>query len=236
MTASDLRQAQARRGVQAWSSFPASRQPRPLVLLFPAVRSAGFPDGQKKMAFLSGAIEAAAGFPGPLLQALRTPRARTSHAGSPLIVTTATLASAKFCTDRGWLQLPAWKVRAIDVSEPIWVLDPSISQQSWQPPAPYVPDWPGSTAVLKADGRTVTMTFAGSPYADYPDAEILESGAAIAIVPTPVFIPMHASTSYATEQSLPLVGQARQITVTLAEGLSGRVLLDNGGSPVMVTV
>jgi hypothetical protein len=98
-----------------------------------------------------------------------------------------------------------------------------------------VPDWPGGTAVLDADGRTLTMTFTGSPHADYPDAEIHESGAAVAIVPTPVLIPMHASNSGSTMRGLPLVGQARQITVTLAEALAGRVLLDDLGSPVMVT-
>lgn len=235
MTASDLRRERVWQGVRAWSGFPADRKPRPLVLLFPAVRSGGFPDGQKKIAFLRGAIEAAPGFPNPLLQALRSPRTRTDFAGPPLIVTTATLASTGYCTDRGRLQLPAWEVRANDVPEPIWVLDPSVSEQAWQPPAPYVPDWPGSTAVVEADGCTVTMTFTGSPYEDYPGAEILESGAAVAIVPTPVLIPMPASTSGAPVRGLPLVGQARQITVTLAEALAGRVLLDDLGSPVMVT-
>jgi hypothetical protein len=206
------------------------------VLLSPAVRSGGFPDGQKKMAFLRGAIEAAPGFPDPLLQALRSPRTPTDYGGPLLIVTTATPASTEYGTDRGPLQLPASEVRALDVPEPIWVLDPPVSRQAWQPPAPYVTDWPGSTAVLDADGRTLTMTFIGSPYEDYPGAEILESGAAVAIVPTPVLIPMHASNSgFTGPRALPLVGQRRQITVTLAEALAGRVLLDDLGSPVMVT-
>jgi len=187
------------------------------------------------MAFLHGAIEAAPGFPDPLLQALRSPWARTGYAGPPLIVTTASPASTKFCTDRGRLQLPAWEVRALDVPEPIWVLDPSVSGQSWQPPAPYVPDWPGSTAVVQTDGRTVTVTFTGSPYFDYPGAEILESGTAVAIVPTPVLNPAYASASGSTVRGLPLVGQARQITVTLAGALAGRILLDDLGSPVMAT-
>ncbi|MDR2987285.1 MAG: hypothetical protein LBV34_20860 [Nocardiopsaceae bacterium] len=235
MTAFDLSREQARRGLQQWSGFPADRQPRPLVLLFPAVRAGGFPDVDKKMAFLSGAIDAAPAFPATVLQALRTQRARTTYAGPPLTVTTATPASTKFCTDRGRLELPAWEVRATDVRESIWVLDPSLSEQAWQPPAPYVPDWPGSTAVLKADGRTVTMTFSGSPYADYPDAAIVEAGAAVAIVPTPVFIAPDTSASSAMQGGMPLVGQARRITISLARALDGRVLLDDSGSPVMVT-
>jgi hypothetical protein len=195
MTASDLRQERAWRGLQAWSGLPASRKPRPLVLLFPGVRSGGFPNRDTKMAFLCGAVEATPGFPDRVLHAIRMPRAQADYAGPPLMLTTATMASTRFCTDRGRLQLPAWEVRAIDVAEPIWVLDPSVSEQAWQPAAPYVPDWPGSTAVLRADGRTVTMTFTGSPYMDYPGAEILESGAAVAEVPTPVLIPMPVSTS-----------------------------------------
>jgi hypothetical protein len=98
-----------------------------------------------------------------------------------------------------------------------------------------VPDWPGGTAVLDVDGRTVTMTFTGSPYADYPGAEIHESGAAVAILPTPVLTAMNASNSGSTMRGLPQVGQARQVTVTLAEALAGRVLRDDLGSPVMVT-
>jgi len=237
MTGSDLRLERAWQGLRAWSGFPAGRKPRPIVLLFPAVSSGGFPDGDKKMAFLSGTIEADPGFPDPLLHTLRSSRTPTRYGGPPLIVTRATLASHTFCTDRGRLQLPAWEVRARDVPDPIWVLDPSISEQVWQPPAPYVPDWPGGTAVVEADGRTVTMTFTGSPYFDYPRTEILESGGAAAIVPTPVLIPtLSTRTSSTTERSIPLVGQARQITVTLAEALAGRVLLDDLGSPVMVTI
>lgn len=188
----------------------------------------------RSCAFLGGVIEAGPGFPDPILQSLRCPRVRADYAGPPLAVTTATLASASYCTDRGRVQLPAWEVRAAEVQEPIWVLDPSVSRQAWQPPAPYVPDWPGGTAIVGADGRTITMTFVGSPYFDYPDAEILEAGAAVAIVPRPVLSPGPGSTSGSAMRGLPMVGQSREITVSLAERLADRVLLDNLGSPVMV--
>jgi len=71
MTRDDERREQVREELQAWAGFPADRQPRPLVLLGPAARPGGFPDGHKKMAFLQGAIQAAPGFPGPVLHALR---------------------------------------------------------------------------------------------------------------------------------------------------------------------
>src|SRR5215470_12276628 len=67
MAASDLRLERAWQGVRAWSGFPADAKPRPFVLLFPAVTSAGFPDADKKMAFLSGTVEADPEFPEPLL-------------------------------------------------------------------------------------------------------------------------------------------------------------------------
>ncbi len=228
MSLPDQRQERARAGLQAWSGFPADRQPRPLVLLSPAASAGGFPDGQKKMAFLRGAVEVAApGFPGQILQALRGQPG--DYAGPPLLVTTATLSSTEFCTDRGRRQLPAWKVRAQDVPEPIWVLDPATRRQAWQPPGPDLHGWRGTTAVLDADGRTLTMSFIGSPagFTDYPDADVLESGGAVAIVPIPV------------DTGPPglriAIGQLREVTVSLARPLGERVLLDETGSPVMVT-
>src|SRR5258708_3573643 len=126
MTASDRRRERAWQGVEAWSGFPADRQPRPLVLLFPGVSSGGFPDRQKKRAFLCGAIEAAPGFPDSLLRALRSLRTPTEYDGPPVVAAAATLASTQYWTDRGRLQLPAWEVRAIGVPEPICVLDPPL--------------------------------------------------------------------------------------------------------------
>jgi hypothetical protein len=235
MSAVDTRRERAWHGVQAWSRFPATREPRPLVLLAPPVSAGGFPDGQKKMAFLSGRVNALTGFPAPLAEALRQPRVTTKYAGPALTVSSAVLASHVFCTDRGRLQLPAWEVRAIDVPEPIWVLDPVVAKQVWQPSGSYMPDWAGSAAVLEPGGHTLTMTFIGSPYFDYTGVEVIERGAAVAIIPLSVLTPrLRASPSGSAARGVPLPGQPCQVTVTLAQPLANRVILDDSGSPVMV--
>jgi hypothetical protein len=230
MTLDDRQQAQDRQGLLAWAGFPADRQPRPLVLLSSPVRPVGFPDAQTKRAFLRGAFEAVPGFPSPVLQALRSqPEAPGDHAGPPLLLTAATAGQAEFATDRGRRQLPAWEVRAQGVPEPLWVLDPTAGRLAWRPPGQGHNEWHGSTAVPGTGGRALTMTFSGIPcaYADYPGAEILESGAAVAIVPVPRDTGPRAGPRLA-------YAEKREVTAVLARPLGHRVLLDATGSPVMV--
>jgi hypothetical protein len=223
MTGDDRQREQARRGLEAWAGFPADREPRPLVLLGPAARPGGFPDGQTKLAFLHGAVRAAPGFPVPVLQVIR--RQSGEYAGRPLRLTTAALGTAEFATDRGRQELPAWQVRAERVPEPIWVLDPAIVQLTWEPPGPAV-GWHGTAATLDPGGCALTMAFTGSPHVSYPDVDVLESGAAVALLPVPTRLRPGWYTA---------VGQRREVTVTLDQPLGPRVLLDGTGSPVMVT-
>ncbi len=211
----------ARLGLQAWAGFPVGQQPRPLVLLRGPALPGGFPDVQTKMAFLHGAIEAAPGFPEPVLQVLRGKQ--KPHDRAPLLVTTATLGSTEYCTDRGRLQLPAWEVRARNVPEPIWVLEPATLRQAWKPPGHDVPGWRSSTAVLDADGRTISI------WMDYTGVDVLESGAAVALLPRPV----EKTTSGGGGFRSGFV-QGRQIIVVLARPLGNRVTLDEAGAPVMV--
>jgi hypothetical protein len=223
-------QDQVQRRLQAWAGFPADRDPRPLVLLSPAVRAGPFPaDGRAKLAFVGGLVEAAPGFPAEILQALRPHRQQADTPVEPLLVTTATLGTAEFLTDRGERQLPAWEVHAHGVPDPIWVLDPGTGQQAWRPPGLEGHELTGriSRAHLGADGRTVTLSFTGIPreYADYPRAEVLEVGSAVAVVPVPVDIGPPRRWAYA---------QGREVTTVLARPLGRRVLLDGRGSPVGV--
>lgn len=213
-------------GLQAWAGFPAERQPRPLILLSSAVQPGGFPNGQTKLAFHHGLIEAAPGFPTQVLQELRgQPQ---PWEGPPLLVTSATPGEREFTTDRGRQKLPAWCVWAQDVPEPIWVLDPATSRQSWQPPGQEFRYWQGQKALVGTDGRTLTLSFTGSPesYTSYPEAQVLESGNAVAVIP----IAKQLVTGW-----LPAVGQTRQVAATLGRPLGNRVLLDGTGSPAMVT-
>jgi hypothetical protein len=233
MTVPDYRREPARRALKAWSAFPAERQHRPLVMLSSVTRPGGFRTGEEKMAFLRGAIEAGPGFPPDVLRVMHGEPG--DHDVPPLMVTTAVKGSTEFCTDRGRRQLPAWKVHARDVPEPIWVLDAAIIQQTCWPPDREVPVWQGITATLEPDGRTLTMFFPGGPAAwmQYPTAEVLESGGALALIPLEVITgPTRTGEG---PWSCSLEGHAREVTVILARALGHRVLLDQVGSPVMVS-
>ena len=210
LTRNDRREAQARRGLRAWGGFPADRQPRPLILLSPAVQPGGYPYGQTKLAFLNGLIEAVPDFPAQVLEALRgQPR---PWEGPPLLLTSATPGEREFATDRGRKRLAAWCVQARDVPEPIWVLDPATSRQSWQPLGQEFHGWHRQEAMLGTDGRTLTLSFTGSPehYTSYPGARILESGNAVAVIP----ISKELVTGLRTA-----VGRTRQVETTLSQPL-----------------
>jgi len=222
---SGIREAAAHRALQAWAGFPADQQPRPLILLDSAAQSGAFPDGETKLAFFNGRVEGAPGFPAQILEALRG-RPRPGE-GSPLVLQNAIPGEREFATDRGRKRLPAWRVQARGVPEPIWVLDPATSRQCWQPPGHEDLYWRGHGASLGSDGRTLTVSFTGSPEPyRYLGATIQESDNAVAVIP-------------AGEQRAAgwhtLVGQRRQVSVTLARPLGNRVLLDEHGAPVMVT-
>jgi hypothetical protein len=232
MDSDDRQEAQARQGLEAWAAYPADREPRPLVLLdtVPAIRPSGlFPDEQTKMAFLHGAVEAVPGFPAPVLEALRGQPGE--HAGPPLLLTDAILGGFRYDTDRGPRVFPTWEVHAQGVFHPIQVLDPAVtsSGQVWEPPRRKRISGQRPTAVLDADGRTLTMSFSGSSHADsnQSPARILELGNAVALIFSERMKPRQAGW-YAG------VGIKREVTVVLPAPLGNRVLLDIKGGPISV--
>jgi hypothetical protein len=191
-----------------------------------AVQPGPFPDGQTKLAFLNGWVDAGPGFPTLVLEALRgQPRTRER---SPLVLESATPGDREFATDRGRKRLPAWCVRAEGVPDPIWVLDPVTSRLAWQPPGQEHSYWRGHEASLGSDSRTLTLSFTGAPeyYTSYSGTRILESGYAVALIP----ITQERVTGVRTA-----VGKRRLFSTTLARPLGNRVLLVQHGAPVMVT-
>jgi hypothetical protein len=226
---------QTRRGLEAWAAFPADRDPRPVVLLdtIPAVRPSGiFPAGQQELAFLHGAVEAVAGFPAPVLQALRSQPSDDDYDGPPLLVTDATLTSARYETDRGPRVLPTWVVQARDVFHPIYVLDPALcnSGQVWEPSGRKRISGRRPQVVLGADDRTLIMMFIGSPqaYSNSSPVPILELGGAVALAFKERLKPRGAG--WYTAQ-----GVLREVVAVLERPLGNRVLLDITGAPVIVT-
>jgi hypothetical protein len=96
----------------------------------------------------------------------------------------------------------------------------------------------GSTtggATLGADGRTLTLAFAGVPDtagpcgADYKGG-VAESASAVAVAIEKI---PHASSS-SGPAACTMVAQQRSVSVTLASPLGGRVVVDAAGAPVTV--
>ncbi|MGH3282344.1 MAG: hypothetical protein ACRDNW_24860, partial [Trebonia sp.] len=127
-----------RRAVACCAQFPVGVIPRPLVLLGDPFRvEKGFSTGDAKIAFQSGAVEAAAGVPE---EAVRPIRPSAVHTGGrprgPLLVSAAELSAAEFDTDRGRQRLPAWRLEATDALGPIWVLTAEARARCWSLPGP----------------------------------------------------------------------------------------------------
>jgi hypothetical protein len=207
-----------------WAPFPVDEEPRPLVLLASRVRALGFPDGETKRAFIDRAFEAQPGFPSHVFEAMVSSDRDIS--GTILLLSSATLEDFEFATDRGRRLLPAWRVRAEGIREPIWVLDPAIEDSIWEPMdssiAGLAEAWHGGTATTGRDGCTITMSFIGSPaeQADYPDARVFQEGGAVAILPIGL-------SRLRPEQPRHMIGARREVTVVLSQPLGARVLLDN---------
>jgi len=229
-----------RRALAAWSRFPVSASPRPLVLAGPDVTSppAGFPSSAAKLAYEDGAITFPAVMPhGPVsasgfrvitagqAAALFRPGAVTGpQARTRLRVTTVRLGTAMFVTDRGQRRLPAWLFSFAAIHGPAAVLAVAPTQ-IFPPPAPAdVPlplvDW----AFSRAGGRALTVRFTGAAAGHGPctasySVQAAESATAVAVA---VIEHPHAGGSVACSA----VGYSRQVTTRLAEPLGARVVVD----------
>jgi hypothetical protein len=170
---------QLRRALAAWSKFPVSVSPRPLVLAGPDITGPlpGFPSGATKLAYLQGAITFPANMPHGRASAggFRVITARQAAAlfrpgavkgpppGTRLRVTTVRLGAGMFVTDRGVRRLPAWRFGFTAIRGPAAVLAVAPTQL-FTPPVrpggrPPLVDW----AYLGTGGRALTVRFTGAP-------------------------------------------------------------------------
>lgn len=222
----------------AWSNFPASARQRPLVLIGPTVLgpNSGFATDADKEAFTSGHVVLGPGVAGLVGgmpnnafisadQALTVMggEARTAPSGGPLlVVTSATLRSAVFATDRGDQSLPAWRFRLRGVRDDVSVL--ALPSADWWPQPGMTADQVVAVQPRDAASRTVTVWFVGGPSGTGPcSIEYTGTAAesATAVVVTPVPRPKPAGSSVICT----LEGHRRSVTVTLASPLGSRVLL-----------
>jgi hypothetical protein len=234
-----------------WADFPVLANPRPIVLTGDRVvgPALGFKTDQAKEAFSEGMFVSPAALPATPSSANGYPLVTASDAyailhgegtpikGSPdtvppLTITGVRLGTASFSTDRGWQTLPAWLFTFAGVQNPAAVLAVS-------PTGIYTQALPSNPATIGAtlggDGQTLTVTFAGAPPGSGPctanyTAEVAESATAVAVEINA--IPQTAT----TDSQIACAGVAydRQVIVTLASPLGGRVLVDDMGHPARV--
>jgi hypothetical protein len=228
MTALDRRQVDW--ALTLWAEFPVADTPRPLVLNGSAVFYDGVPrDGVEKEAIFGGVVESAVDLPVEVLDGLGDTTDRP--VGTGVVIAGSDRIIASFDTDRGPVELPAWRLRLRESAVSITVLDPTIKKSSWWPPA-----WPlrqafrpESRGWLGPDGRTLTLEFMGlaESFVSYPAASAFSSSTAVTIVPVPQPVGPRG-------RAVMLGAIQRRVVVTLDEPLGARVLVETTGQPVTV--
>jgi hypothetical protein len=220
-----------------WNDFPAAASPRPIIAFGDAVehiQPSGFPDGDRKIAWMCNKFLVAAGVAftpeaAGALTKLMSKRAATSGAMpecaalAPFVITDARLADAGFPTDRGMQQLPAWLFDVPEVNAYIGLLavDPS---RLWQR---RLFTEPGRGAGVSADGMTLRIAAPNQqpgPCGNDYTAVAAESTSAVAIAVRQ--FPHSAPGANVVCDAMLRIGY---VDVRLAAPIGGRVLVDEAG-------
>lgn len=227
------------RALRAWSGFPVSASPRPLVLVGPPVANprGGFPDGATKLAYIEGAVAAPVSLPSgpatgagyPLISARQAFSVFKSVAGkgppatARLHISAVRVGVGLFGTDRGLLRLPAWLFWFREFRAPAAVLAVALAR-IFSPPnhpadrPPFVDD-----ARLGPGGRILTVDFVGMPSGTGPCTAdyrliVAESRTAVAVA-----VREHP---HGTGEICALAGYGRHATTVLHVRLGARVVVD----------
>lgn len=235
--------AAAQWALTRWETFPVDAAERPLVLVDSPVRvSQGFATGEAKLNFFAGNIDG----PAPLPPGVHDVIVRAAGSSPParvtsrhvVAITKVTADHIEVNTDRGFRELRAWRLSGPEIVEYVWIVDPPVVVASW--PRPEQPSPPvhlaGTShllleARLDKDRRTLIVAIIGGAEAEAQiRATVVETHAAVAIIPPSSPEPSVHAHAWATP-----VGKRKLITVTLAEPLGNRVLVDLDGSPCTVS-
>ena len=233
---------------EQWSRFPATADPRPLVLteqyVIEQVGQRGYIDNEDaKAAVGSGAIDLPADIPVspltaggfPLLSATdavaRNYRRLGSDPNSPRVgATKVALGIAPFQTDRGPQELPAWRLTFPNVEGSVAILAVADSA---------IFEWTGigstEQAKLSADGRTITLMFTGAEEGTGDCTSEYTLTARESTASVELNLVEHPFRSGATCLA---IGYGRSASATLDRPLAGRVVVltqFTGPAPVAVT-
>jgi len=225
--------------LERWRGFPVDANPRPWVFVGSIVRpQRGFRTGEAKLSFLTGNVTSTVPVPDEVLGLVRQSRSQVTGAthSLPLVINRAWRSKADFLTDRGHTRFLAWGLDGEALIGPIWVLDPDIASKQWTPSEP--PRHPRPSRIggihrsfrssLEDDGRTLHYQFTGGPpgYEEYPDAVVMETAHAVAVIPI-----AHGIGRPGPRR---LLGYRREVVVRLGNKLGARVLVNLDSSPVVV--
>src|SRR5262245_8056655 len=231
--------------LEKWKDFPASANPRPIIAFGDTVEyipQAGFPNDDRKRAWLCNRLTLATGLSFPVtpltsqisaaqayaeVMAARGANSDTSSSCASFrafVITRIRLASAGFPTDRGMHDLPAWLFDVPEVNAYIGHLALPASAL-W---GGGVVTQEGRGAQVSADGMTlkvgVSNPEAGPCGNDYT-ASAAESSTAVAVA-VKQFPHLKPGETVACD----LVLRAGYVEVKLLAPLGGRVLVDETGA------
>ena len=224
-----------------------------------------FPDGDRKLAFAEGRVQLATSLPPgpsvrdgyPLLTArqafeqLRSAdkgMAKGPSTSATVFVTAIALTDYNYPTDRGTHSLPAWRMHLRDVTGDIYVLAVSPSARYELPSEAGMYD--AGRAVPSAEGRRLTINFIAHHDSTGPCDPGYSSSLRVAQTPTAIVLAVTiafepetpppnvacpASGGSAVVPASPIPGAPGTRTITLAEPLGGRVVVDDRGTPYVVS-
>jgi hypothetical protein len=202
-----------------------------------AAPESGFATSEAKEAFLSGAITTPAELPsGPdraggyriinAADALATLRSTGTGTASGVLTTTAVeLGSGSFFTDRGPVDLPAWRISFAGVEHSAAVL--AVDPGAMFPPPDLAGGAGGIGATATHDDHKLLLRFVGAApgtgpcTADYT-AHVAEAATAVAVSIEEI---SHDEPG-AADATCTAVGYSREVTITLSSPLGTRVLVD----------
>jgi len=243
----------------AWTDFPVSANPRPIVWLGGPDLIAAYPgEATSKMAGICLKLVVQAGLQLPVAvppqasarwssgvtASYRAISAATGFAGllgmprdtgsgcdsvAPLVITTVTLGTAGVETDRGPAQLSTWLFQAAGVNGEFAY--PALDPSAfWHGGLMPAGNGQGVGGSVSADGRTLIIGISGPPDTPGPCGADYTTATAESDTAVAVAVKMIPHPN-SGQVMCNLMAYPRSVTVHLAEPLGARVLVDENGNP-----
>lgn len=231
-------QESAQVALDRWSSFPVDEVPRPIVLAGPCIWSErDFEVEAQRTAFAHGVLRCIKPLPDEILQIAQVIRKQAIPYGNewiePLDICSLTKGEADFLTDRGPRKLPAYRLGGHNFSGGIWVLHPGVLSQAWGVDDEHWHEQTSAPAsisaqVLHSAGLRLRVSYLeNSNLGAVPVDEIVESRQAVVLL-------LNVLNESATASD-DMRGHRRELDVRLSEPLGNRVVVDQNGTPVVVS-